>query len=208
MCSQIAADIVVPAATQVKTGLHLPTVLDKLGVQSLTAYTASDSNWFEKLYDTALKGYALAEAQGYCNNPVCHRITFMYAPLYRHETLNETLHDNLHELFGVANMRTMEHLARMCREGRLVSFDGDDIYMPHFERLQLPILFISGERNECYLPESTERTYDKLVQRFGPERYSRLVVPGYGHIDCMFGKNAAADVYPAIVAHLDKTAGG
>ncbi|NHQ83267.1 choline dehydrogenase [Chromobacterium vaccinii] len=208
VCSQIAADIVVPAATQVKTGLHLPTVLDKLGVQSLTAYTASDSNWFEKLYDTALKGYALAEAQGYCNNPVCHRITFMYAPLYRHETLNETLHDNLHELFGVANMRTMEHLARMCREGRLVSFDGDDIYMPHFDRLHMPILFISGGQNECYLPESTERTFDKLVARFGPERYSRLVVPGYGHIDCMFGKNAAADVYPAIVAHLDKTAGG
>ncbi|OHX16086.1 choline dehydrogenase [Chromobacterium amazonense] len=208
VCSQIAADIVVPTATQVKTGLHLPTVLDKLGVSSLTAYTASDSNWFEKLYDTALKGYALAEAQGYCNNPVCHRITFMYASLYRHETLNETLHDNLHELFGVANMRTMEHLARMCREGRLVSFDGDDLYMPHFDRLQLPILFISGEHNECYLPESTQRTYEKLVQRYGPERYSRLVVPGYGHIDCMFGKDAAADVYPAIVAHLDKTAGG
>ncbi|OHX13991.1 choline dehydrogenase [Chromobacterium sphagni] len=208
VCSQIAADIVVPAATQVKTGLHLPSVLDKLGVQSLTAYTASDSNWFEKLYDTALKGYALAEAQGYCDNPVCHRITFMYAPLYRHETLNETLHDNLHELFGVANMRTMEHLARMCREGRLVAFDGADIYMPHFDRLQMPILFISGGQNECYLPESTERTFNKLVERFGPERYSRLVVPGYGHIDCMFGKNAAADVYPAIVAHLDKTAGG
>ncbi|UTH75024.1 alpha/beta fold hydrolase [Chromobacterium sp. IIBBL 290-4] len=206
VCSQIAADIVVPPATAVKTGLHLPSVLDKLGVQSLTAYTATDSSWFEKLYDTALKGYALAEAQGYCDNPVCHRITFMYASLYRHDKLNETLHDNLHELFGIANMRTMEHLARMCRAGHLVAFDGADAYMPHFDRLQLPILFISGANNECYLPESTQRTYDKLVASYGPESYSRLVVPGYGHIDCMFGKSAALDIYPAIVVHLDKTA--
>lgn len=206
VCSQIATEIVVPAATALKTGLHLPTVLDKLGVTSLTAYTQANASWFERLYDTALNGYALAEAQGYCNNPVCHRITFMYASLYRHEMLNETLHDNLHELFGVANIRTMEHLARLCRTGHLVSFDGDDIYMPHLDRLQLPILFISGEQNACYLPESTQRTYQQLVDRFGPERYSRVVVPGYGHIDCIFGKNAAADVYPAIVAHLDQTA--
>lgn len=103
-------------------------------------------------------------------------------------------------------MRTMEHLALMCRTGHLVGFGGEDIYMPHLDRLQLPILFISGAQNECYLPESTRRTYQQLVDRFGPERYSRLVIPGYGHIDCMFGKNAAMDVYPAILAHLDKTA--
>ncbi|MEF3062559.1 GMC oxidoreductase [Ralstonia solanacearum] len=206
VCSQIATEIVVPPATAIKTGLHLPSVLDKLGVTSLTAYTEAHANWFESLYNTALKGYALAEAQGYCNNPVCHRITFMYASLYRHDTLNETLHDNLHELFGVANMRTMEHLARMCRTGHLVGFDGEDLYMPHLDRLKLPILFISGEQNACYLPESTRRTYQQLVDRFGPEQYSRVVIPGYGHIDCMFGKNAAVDVYPSIVAHLDKTA--
>jgi cholesterol oxidase len=42
----------------------------------------------------------------------------------------------------------------------------------------------------------------------GPERYSRQVVPGYGHIDCMFGKNAVVDVYPIILEHLEKTALG
>lgn len=206
VCSQIATDIVVPAATAIKTGLHIPSVLDTLGVKSLTAYTDSQANWFEKLYDTALKGYALAEAQGYCNNPVCHRITFMYASLYRHDTLNETLHDNLHELFGGANMRTFEHLALLCRKGQLMSFAGEDVYMPNIDRLHMPILFISGAQNQCYLPESTERTLRRLTYKFGPERYSRLVVPEYGHIDCMFGKNAVVDVYPAILAHLEKTA--
>jgi len=45
-------------------------------------------------------------------------------------------------------------------------------------------------------------------EKHGPERYSRHVVPGYGHIDCMFGKNAVVDVYPIILEHLEKTALG
>ena len=207
MCSQIACDIVVPTATAVKTGLHVPSVLDKLGVDSLTAYVDSDRNWFNSLYDKALNAYALAEAQGYCKNPVCHRITFMYAPLYLHSSLNQLLHDNLHELFGVSNMASFEHLALLCREGVLLDAEGGDAYMPHIGRLQLPILFISGEQNQCYLPESTEKTYNRLRDQFDPSYYSRIVMPGYGHIDCMFGKDAANDVYPSIVNHLDKTAG-
>jgi len=32
------------------------------------------------------------------------------------------------------------------------------------------------------------------------------VIPDYGHIDCIFGKNAVKDVYPLILQHLDETA--
>ncbi|WP_248795245.1 GMC family oxidoreductase N-terminal domain-containing protein [Pseudomonas sp. MWU13-2105] len=208
VCSQIAADTVVATATGIKAGLHLPGMLDAVGIKSLTAYADSKESWFNKLYDKALNVYARIEAQGYCTNPVCHRITFMYASLYRHDTLNETLHDNLHELFGQSNIQTFEHLALICRKGHLVDFKGNDVYMPHFNRLQLPICFISGADNQCYLPESTEKTYDRLVDLHGPELFSRHVVPGYGHIDCMFGKSAVVDVYPLILEHLEKTALG
>ena len=208
VCSQIAADTVVAAATGIKAGLHLPGMLDAIGIKSLTAYADSKESWFNKLYDTALNGYARLEAQGYCTNPVCHRITFMYASLYRHDTLNQTLHDNLHELFGASNIETFEHLALICRKGHLVDFKGRDVYMPHFDRLKLPICFISGADNQCYLPQSTQKTYERLCQLHGPELFSRHVVPGYGHIDCIFGKNAVVDVYPLILAHLDKTARG
>lgn len=206
VCSQIATDLVVPNATAVKTGLHLPTVLDKLGVKSLSADTKGHSNWMEKLYDKALNTYSLVEAQGHCNNPVCHRVTFMYASLYRHDTLNETIHDNLHELFGVSNIATFEHLALMCREGKLVDAMGHDVYMPNMNRLSMPICFISGADNQCYLPRSTELTYERLCQEFGPANYSRHVVSGYAHIDCIFGKNAVLDVYPLILNHLEKSA--
>ncbi|MCU1770428.1 GMC oxidoreductase [Pseudomonas sp. 13B_3.2_Bac1] len=208
VCSQIAADTVVATATGLKAGLHLPGMLDAIGIKSMTAYADSKENWFNRLYDKALNGYARIEAQGYCTNPVCHRITFMYASLYRHDTLNETLHDNLHELFGESNIETFEHLALIVRKGHLVDFKGNDVYMPHFDRLSMPICFISGAENQCYLPESTLKTYQRVCEVHGPERYSRHVVPGYGHIDCMFGKNAVVDVYPIILEHLEKTALG
>ncbi|WP_409317794.1 alpha/beta fold hydrolase [Pseudomonas sp. KCJK9016] len=208
VCSQIAADTVVATATGLKAGLHLPGMLDVIGIKSMTAYADSKENWFNRLYDKALNGYARIEAQGYCTNPVCHRITFMYASLYRHDTLNETLHDNLHELFGESNIETFEHLALIVRKGHLVDFKGNDVYMPHFDRLSMPICFISGAENQCYLPESTLKTYQRVCEKHGPERYSRHVVPGYGHIDCMFGKNAVVDVYPIILEHLEKTALG
>ena len=36
----------------------------------------------------------------------------------------------------------------------------------------------------------------------GPELYNRVVVPGYGDVDCVIGKHASRDVYPLILAHL------
>jgi cholesterol oxidase len=41
------------------------------------------------------------------------------------------------------------------------------------------------------------------VEHFGAEHYERHVIPGYGHLDCIFGKNAAVDVYPLILRYLD-----
>ena len=48
-------------------------------------------------------------------------------------------------------------------------------------------------------------TYDLLCAKNGAELYDRHVIPGYGHIDCIFGENAARDIYPLILEHLEKT---
>lgn len=204
VCSQVSTHIVAPTLTKVKSGLHLPGVLDKLGVDSLTAYVDSESNWVNKLYDKLLKAYPLPYDE-WCNSPVCHRVSFLYSLLYEHDQLNQELHDNLHELFGVANIKSMEHLAEMVRKGHIVNFEGKDVYLPHAERMAIPIRFISGADNDCFLPESTEETYKFLCNANGEELYSRKVIPGYGHIDCIFGENAVEDVYPVILEHLEQT---
>jgi cholesterol oxidase len=207
VCSQVAMDFLIPPASEIKGGLHVASVLDKLGISSLTAYTDTHADWLSSLYDKMTDLFAMVEAQGSCDSAVCHRITFMYGSLYLHENLNETLHENLHEMFGVANIQAFECLQQLYHHEKLVNFEGEDVYLPHIDRLKnIPICLISGGNNECILPESTERSYKRLCEKFGPSLYSRHVIPNYGHIDCLFGKNAVKDVYPFIVEHLDKTA--
>ena len=200
--SQISTHIVAPTVNRIRTGLHLPEFLDRLGVSTLNAYVDTHESWLNLLYDKALDLYPVGET---CQSPVCHRITFMYAPLYRHEQLNEATHEALHEMFGIANMRAFEGLGLMTRKGHIVAADGGEDYVPNMDHMAIPMLFVHGEQNECFLPESTEITYNLLRQKNDPRLYTRCVIPGYGHIDCIFGKNAVTDVYPLILKHLEAT---
>ncbi len=203
ICSQIGPHVVASTATRLKSGLHVPQLLDKLGIHSLTSDAESDEGWWERLYDRALRFYP-TEAEEHCNNAACHRISFMYSLLYEHDQLNPATHEyGLHEMFGAANMRAFEHLASMVRAGKVVNFDGDDVYLPHLDRMAIPITFIHGAENQCFKPESTELTYQALRERNGSRLYHRYLIPNYGHIDCIFGKRASYDVYPLIVRHLE-----
>ena len=130
----------------------------------------------------------------------------MYSLLYEHPQLNQATHNALHEMFGVASIRALEHLALLVRTQHLVDASGREVYMDHMDRLAIPITFIHGAENQCFLPVSTEMTFNKLCQMNGTSLYTRHVIPGYGHIDCIYGKNAVADVYPHMLKHLEATA--
>ncbi|MDR2852905.1 MAG: GMC family oxidoreductase N-terminal domain-containing protein [Burkholderiaceae bacterium] len=203
--SQISAHIKTLPMTRLKVGLHLPDILAALGVKDLTAYSDTHERWMDRLFDDALRLYPITHDE-LCRSAVCHRISFLYGLLYNHKNLSSAVHERLHELFGVCNVKTFDHLAQMVRAGHVVSTDGAYDYLAHLDRMKLPIAFIHGSDNQCFLPESTAITFDQLCKRNGAGLYSRHVVDGYGHIDCIFGQNAASDVYPLILAHLEKTA--
>ncbi|MDH5676233.1 MAG: GMC family oxidoreductase N-terminal domain-containing protein [Myxococcales bacterium] len=202
--SQIACHVEASPYNRLKSGLHVPGVLQKLGVESLTAYTDEDADWVNTLYNKALRLEPL-EAEERCDSNICHRVSFIYSLLYEHDQLSGLSHDNLHELFGVANISALDHLARMVRAKKIVGYDGEDRYLPHVSRLAVPIRFIHGAENVCYQPRSTEKTYEWLREHNDRGLYSRVVIPNYGHIDCIFGKHAARDVYPHILEHLEST---
>ncbi len=204
VCSQIATHLQAPLLTHIKAGLHLPTVLKTMGVDSLTAYVDSHADWQDRLFDASLRLHP-TEFEERCRNSVCHRITFLYGTLFEHDQLNTATHSALHEMFGVAAIEALEHLALLVRKGRLVDAQGKDVYLPHLERLAIPIGFIHGAENACYHPDSTEITFRKLREKNG-DLYTRHVISNYGHIDCIFGKNAVIDVYPLILNHLEQTA--
>jgi cholesterol oxidase len=154
---QVAMDFLLPTVGKVRMGMHIASVLDKLGISSLTAYTDANANRLSNLHTKMTDLFAMVEAQGRCDSAVCHRMTYMLGSIYMHQNLNEMLHENLHELFGVANMQAYESLQHMYRHEKLVSFEGEDVYLPHIDRLKdIPICLISGGNNECILPESTD----------------------------------------------------
>ena len=204
VCSQVGAHLSVIPMNRIKSGLHLDKLLADVGVKDLTMYTDANANWLDKLYNAALNLYP-TEYEEFCKSPVCHRVTFLYAPLYEHDQLNTATHDNLHELFGIASISNFQHLGVMTRAGQVVNAKGEDVYVPHLDRLKIPIAFIQGAENQTWTTESTKRTFDALCALNGDQLYSRYLIPRYGHIDCIFGYNAHRDVYPLILKHLEAT---
>jgi cholesterol oxidase len=202
--SQISTHLDVPRLAGIKAGLHLPELLDHMGVDSLTAYSDKHASWRERLLNDALHFYPVAQNE-HCSSEVCHRISFMYSLLYNHANLSPAFHDNLQELFGICSIKTFDHLAKMVRATHVVAADGGDLYLPHLKRMALPIAFIHGAQNQCFLPQSTQRTVDALRAENTTTEYTRHVIENYGHIDCIFGRNAVTDVFPHILAHLEKT---
>ena len=204
VCSQVGAHLSIIPISRIKSGLHLDGLLSALGVELLSLYTDTHDDWLNRMFNRALELYPVARHER-CDNPVCHRVTFLYAPIYKHEQLNALTHDNIHELFGIASISNFEHLGVMTRARKIVNAKGEDVYLPHVERMAIPIAFIHGAENELWLPDSTRQTYEWLCEANGEHLYGRSVIPHYGHIDCIFGKNASLDVYPSILKHLEAT---
>jgi cholesterol oxidase len=204
VCSQVGAHLSVIPMNRIKSGLHLDALLASLGVKNLTMYTDADDHWYDQLYNAALNLYP-TQYEEFCKSPVCHRVTFLYAPLYEHDQLNTLTHDNIHELFGIASISNFQHLGVMTRAGQVVNAKGEDVYVPHLDRLKIPIAFIQGAENQTWTTDSTQRTFEALCALNGDQLYSRYLIPRYGHIDCIFGYNAHRDVYPLILKHLEAT---
>jgi cholesterol oxidase len=204
--SQAGAHFRVSSGRRVRSGLRLDSLLDGLGIDSLSAYRDQHDDWLDRLYNRALRHNPTLESEERCDSPVCHRITFLYGLQYEHDQLNPATHNALHEFFGLSAMSHFRHLATMTRRGHLVTADDQDAYLPQVGRLAIPIAYLHGAENETWLPESTELTFNWLREHNDRRLYSRHLIANYGHLDCIIGQRAAADVYPLILKHLEQTA--
>ena len=200
ICSQVTLHPVPSPLNAIRAGLCLPSVLWGLGVETLTSDYA-EPGWIDRAYDRVARLYPTKER---CPSPVCRRILFMYGEVYAHAQLNEATHEAIHETFGVANLTTFEHITRILRAGHVVDRRGQDVYLPHLDRLALPIAFLHGAENRLFLPRGSEITLEVLRERVGPGWYTRHVVPHYAHMDCFIGRDAAQDVYPVVLEELER----
>ena len=200
VCSQIALHPMVSSMVKAKTALRLATIVKALGPDFI-ATAHDDSKLSNRLLDKAMDHYPGAAR---CGNPVCDRILCYYGETYEHAQLNEETHAIVADMFGTANLTTFEHMARIINAGHAVDAQGEEAYLPNVANAAVPIAFIHGEKNNFFVPEGTKRTYDLLCRVNGPELYSRHVFPGYAHMDCFIGKDAANDIFPLLHQELER----
>lgn len=205
LCMQVGTDVIGGLQINLKAGARIPSLLKMLGGKGITAYSDDEAGFFDKALNFGVKMYASAIGAG-SNDPVSNRVTFMFSKLYEKENINQATFKAFHEMFGIANFTTYEQLTLVTRKKELRNHKGEDTYLPYAkDRLNIPICFVHGAENHVFLPEATEKS-QKRLQKLNPNQdYTRCLIQGYGHQDCVIGKNAHKDVFPHIVEHFDKT---
>jgi choline dehydrogenase-like flavoprotein len=189
-----------PLGNRIRAGLDLGKLLVVGGIETLTT-DFDRQRAMDVIMDDILRAFPSKEQ---CTSAVCRRILGIYGDVYSHDQLNDATHNAMHEMFGVANTRTFNHISLIVRTGNVVDKDGNDTYMPHMDRLAIPITFVHGARNNLFLPEGSLKTLQAVSAVNDATLYQRIVFPDYAHMDCYIGKNAARDIYPTIVAELDR----
>ena len=106
-------------------------------------------------------------------------------------------------MFGEISLKPFEQLSKIIDKGEVVDAFGRDRYLSNIDRLNLPLDFIAGERNEIFDPESSKRTYELLESLHGSDLYSRRVFPRYAHMDFFIGRNANKDIFPYLLKKLE-----
>jgi cholesterol oxidase len=200
---QVATDTIAPWLTNVKVDLHLAQLLELVHVKTMTTDAYSNERWIQRRVDDLLELYPIPAGQR-CTSAVCHRVSFLYGLCWQHEQMSDETHSAVHEMFGVVNLDMMRHLARCTSEKQLVDAHGADTYLPHADRLSMPITLLSGAKSHVWNPESTEATLHRLTDQVGNTHVQRVLFAERGHLDPVIGRTASVDVYPALLAHLDR----
>ncbi len=205
----VSLHTIVPDFSQFKLKVLIPLI------KSL--YPFLDPQWGLKAPD--LRAQALVQlvrlTHHECNNIVCKFSSFTYGTgfpvLWRHENLNDETHEWLKGEFAKVPLTFFSQMAQCVRRGNLVSL-GKYRQLPDDFCAQPPqtdarFVFVTGDRNICFLPESQRRSFDFLEQ-FRKGFHSMHTFPGYGHLDVFMGKNASRDTFPIIMKELDRGSAG
>jgi hypothetical protein len=199
--SQMTPHVIVDRFGKFEAVFHLDKAFDIIGLHGLT--TTPGGSLMGRGLDELLKAFPVPDSwKGL--GPVCQRIYAIYGPVMKPENLNLATRGALGEMFGFGNLTAFHQISKIMAKASVVDQNGDDTYLPHVDRLKLPIAIMHGGDNVFLLPEGSERTYQWLREHNPPDLYTRHVVPSYAHLDCFIGKNAAVDVFPLILQEVER----
>jgi cholesterol oxidase len=201
VCMQFTLHPVTSPFNRAKAALGVGSWLGGLGLDRVAPFTGGSV--VKKALDLGLRAVPMPAGER-CDKPLCRWINAIYGCTHTHEQLNDATHARLDNMFGVGNLRALDHIAVIMKARKALAADGTDSYVRHPERLRLPILMVQGERNYIFRPEGSLRTLRWLQAANDPALYDRVVLPGYAHLDALIGRDAHVDVFPVVSGHLDR----
>ncbi|MBO3747781.1 alpha/beta fold hydrolase [Streptosporangiaceae bacterium NEAU-GS5] len=150
-----------------------------------------------------------------CDDHACHMISFMWGAgrpgLWSHQNLAPETHARVADLFGANGLHYYRHMRRMVGAGHAVPYDRKypqlpRDYLAEAGKITTPVLFLTGDRNHVFT-DSNIVCHD-VMSEAQPGLHELAVLPGYGHVDPIIGKNAHRDVFPRIVDFLRRHSDG
>ncbi len=199
--SAVAGHPVPTPGNRLRAWVRVPTIMKALGIKHFTS-DYDPRSWNGRIVEALMR---IAPFRHIYDSPVARRIYFMYGDVYRFEQINrETMERAVPDVFGNSNMTFFEHMGVMVRAGRALDARGRDTYLANLDAFKLPIEFVTGEHNRMFMPESLRRTHELLRRAHGAAQYSQHVFRDYAHLDLWLGTNAERDVWPTVLAGLER----
>ncbi|MFF1379149.1 alpha/beta fold hydrolase [Streptomyces sp. NPDC058308] len=152
-----------------------------------------------------------------CDNHACNLVSFMWGAgwpaLYSHGNLAPETHERIADLLGPTGVHYYRHIRKMARAGRAVRSDPADPrhaalpvdYLAEAAAVRTPVLFLTGADNHVFGDANV--VCHREFARHAPDRYELAVLPGYGYIDPVIGKDAHRDVFPLVCDFIRRRAG-
>jgi cholesterol oxidase len=148
-----------------------------------------------------------------CGLSVCRWINAIYGLTHTHSQLNDATHNEIGDIFGIADLTSLEHIGLTMVRHRLVNSKGQDTYLTdaNVAKLTMPVHFLAGDLNYIFRPKGTRESIaflsaknPAIAAQENHRYYTADYYPTYAHLDTMVGRNAVRDVYPDIVKQLGR----
>lgn len=146
-----------------------------------------------------------------CGDASCNMASFAlgsgHPALWRHANIDAATHEWASTEFGRVPMSFYAQLAASDRAGQFVSMRArhglPKRCAASAPRSSARFALFAGSHNRVFLPDGQRATH-AFLDRHQPGRHSLHMLEGYGHADVFLGARAHVDVFPRMLAELNR----
>ncbi len=203
-CNSVALTPRVPAWSRVKLSYGPPVFEYLFGITSL------DPRFYRSpmLTRNWMLGRLVSMVHRECRVNECHMLSFMWGSgrpaMYEHDNLLPVTHERIADLCSACRLYYDRHVAKMVAAGHAVRYNRDDgrhsdlpdNYLAGAGEVTTPILLLTGDHNRVFTDSNI--VCHRVLSKLMPGPCELEILPGYGHLDPVIGKDAHLDVFPRI----------